>query len=60
MKCFYCKKELDNNAILLDEDGDFVCNEICKMKYEEARDDFFDRIVHDEDLTERWLLGEDV
>ncbi len=60
MKCFYCQKQLGINKILLNADGDFVCDEICKKAYEAARDDFFNRIVHSEKLTERWLLGEDV
>jgi len=60
MKCFYCQKEMEDDGIFLNADGDFVCDEICKKAYETARDDFFDRIVHDEDLTKRWILGENV
>jgi len=60
MKCFYCQKQINGNGILLDADGDFVCDEICKTGYEKAKDNFLNRIVHNEKLTERWLLGEDV
>jgi len=60
MRCFYCQKEMKDGGILLSADGDFVCDDICKKAYEKARDDFYDRIVYDEKLTERWLMGEDV
>jgi len=60
MKCFYCQKKLGHNKILISADGDFVCDEVCKAGYEKQKDDFFNRICHSEELTERWLLGEDV
>jgi len=45
------------DAICVSCDGDFVCNEHCKMQYEMQRDRFFNVICQSEELTEEWLLG---
>lgn len=61
MKCFVCHEECPEfDAVLLNADGDFACGKKCEDKYYADRKDFFNRIVHSADLTERWLLGEDV
>lgn len=52
------KNPLDSvTAILVSQDGDFVCNEHCKKEYEEQRDHFFNEICHSEEATEKWLMG---
>ena len=56
MKCFHCHKEIKRNGILISQDGDFVCDEKCKEKYEKERDYFFNNIVHSEKETKNWLL----
>lgn len=50
MECSYCNKEIKNelSMILINEDGDFVCNEQCKEKYIEERNNFFQYISNDE------------
>lgn len=57
MKCFQCKKELTNSYILINQDGDFVCSEICKNNYEKDRDQFFS-IIDDIERIENWLRFE--
>ena len=57
MKCFHCQQEIKRNRILINQDGDFVCDEKCKKNYEKERDYFFNSIVHSEKETKNWLLG---
>ncbi len=57
MKCFHCQQEVKQNGILINQDGDFVCDEKCKDNYENERDYFFNNIVHSEEETKNWLLG---
>jgi hypothetical protein len=61
MTCVACPKSADTiNKVLLNADGDFACSKECADKYNREKADFFNRIVHSEDLTERYLKGEDV
>ncbi|OGF27448.1 hypothetical protein A2331_00600 [Candidatus Falkowbacteria bacterium RIFOXYB2_FULL_34_18] len=59
MKCFQCKKEITNESkmILISADGDFVCGQNCKDKYETEKAHFFNEIVHSPEKTESYLLG---
>jgi len=57
-KCFHCSKPLpEYGAILISQDGDFVCNERCKRGYETEKQHFFDNIVGDAQKTKDWLMG---
>ncbi len=58
MKCFQCGNEIKGNGILLNVDGDFVCDVTCKKAYEKKRDHFFNDIMHSSKKTEAWLRGE--
>ena len=33
MKCCSCQKEIEGMGVLLNGDGDFVCNEKCKQSF---------------------------
>lgn len=50
MKCFSCRKEIKNESemVSLGGDGDFVCNEKCKLKHEKDKKEFFDNIDKNE------------
>lgn len=60
MKCAHCRKEIDNELtmILINVDGDFVCNQACKEGYEKEKDRFFNEIILSEEKTRAWLMGE--
>lgn len=62
MKCFHCKKKIENelDMILISADGDFVCSKECQEGYEKEKDRFFSEIVHDEEKCRNWLMGQDV
>jgi len=45
------------NAICVNIDGDFACDEKCKAEYEKQKAYFFSTIVHSEKRTEDYLLG---
>ena len=45
-------------SIVVTIDGDFACNQRCEAAYKQQRDHFFNNIVHSEEATTRWLLGE--
>ena len=49
MKCFVCKKEIkdERQKVLLNQDGDFACNENCRIRYEKEREEFFNNIGND-------------
>lgn len=55
MKCFQCKTEIHNEFQMIHlGDGDFVCNETCKIKFEQKRNEFFDNI-HDDVWYDNYL-----
>ena len=55
MSCFQCNKSLpEYGAILISCDGDFVCSEKCKEEYEKEKTHFFNVIIHDDKLMEKW------
>lgn len=57
IKCTFCKKDAERfgTAILLNQDGDFVCSEDCKLKYNREKDKFFNEIIHDDSKFFSWL-----
>lgn len=58
IKCTQCGRDVEadgNIGILINSDGDFVCNDVCKNKYEKARDHFFDVIIQDDKKFLTWL-----
>ena len=57
MNCSHCGKKIEGNGVLINTDGDFVCNDKCKNGYEKERDHFFDDIVQSPEKTEAWLKG---
>ena len=56
MKCFQCKKEIENelDMVTAAPDGDCYCNDICYAKFKINRAEFFDNIGNDNWYTE-WL-----
>ena len=63
-KCFNhkCNNEVlqSPDRIYINCDGDAVCCKKCEAEYIKQRDHFFNVIVQSEDLTRRFLQGEDV
>ena len=60
MKCIQCGKVIEadcNSSIILNLDGDFVCGEECKTKYERELDRFCSVILPNEGLFQDWLKG---
>lgn len=61
-KCDVCGKEIDVEwdvgFIWIGCDGDVVCSNVCKEKYEKDRDYFFDVVLKDAGLFERWMMSE--
>lgn len=57
MKCSYCGKDISNkiNIILLNYDGDFVCDDECKRKYYEEKDHFLGVTLKDDKKFAAWL-----
>jgi hypothetical protein len=60
MKCLQCCKKIQGDGVLLDADGDFVCDDKCKKDFEAEKEDFLNRICHSKQLTEDWLKGKSV
>jgi hypothetical protein len=61
IKCSYCGKDVERNwhgGIIINQDGDHVCDENCKSKYERERDAFFNNIGND-DWYNQWMDGKD-
>ena len=55
IKCCNCGKE--EFAICISEDGDFVCDSLCKNAYERKKATFFDEILPGNKKLKQWLLG---
>ena len=57
-KCFQCWNPLpEHGAILISQDGDFVCSEKCRRDYETEKEHFFNDVVHDPKKFEDWMMG---
>ena len=58
MTCSYCGKKIENelNIKLLNADGDFVCDEVCKTVYEK-KTHFLNNIVTSPEKIKAWLLS---
>jgi len=56
MKCFHCKKEIDESKPheITYPDGD-IFHEACLKQYEIDRDKFFNEIIHDDCKFKDWL-----
>lgn len=54
MICSHCGREVIGDGILINADGDFVCDQECKQQYEKERDCFFNVILDDEKFAE-WM-----
>jgi hypothetical protein len=58
MKCANaeCKKDPSKsiNKIIVNDDGDMACDQVCKTEYEKQKKDFFDNIGYD-DYFEKWM-----
>lgn len=57
MKCSYCGKDLSCkiNPVLLNCDGDFVCDDECKRKHKEEMDHFCSITLKDDKKFAAWL-----
>jgi len=60
MKCFQCKKSIENelNMIVTAPDGDCFCDQRCKDAYERDKAHFLNVVIHDDTLYSNWLYGE--
>jgi len=58
--CSACGKEIVNEfkMKLISCDGDFVCDEKCKEKWDQEKEAFYNHIAQDEDTFKKWLLGD--
>lgn len=56
MKCFYCKKEIDESKPyeITAPDGDCFHKE-CLPKYKKERNEFFNKIILDDNKYNNWL-----
>ena len=56
MKCIQCNKEIEDGQTMIPmtPDGDFTCGLICKVTYENKRDDFLSQTIHDDKLMKEW------
>lgn len=59
MKCSYCRKYFYGEAFILNEDGDFACSKTCEKKYIKDRDHFFNTVIHDDRLMDKWWKEEE-
>lgn len=55
MKCIECGKEIQGPGVLVSSDGDFVCDYLCKRKYEKNSDSFLNDIILDDEKYKKWL-----
>ena len=55
IKCFHCGKPLKGDGVLLNANGDFVCDDVCKTNYEKERQHFLDVVIHDDTKFADWL-----
>lgn len=54
------KNPLDSPIhIIINTDGDAVCDRDCEQAYKQQRDHFFDVTIHSEELTRDYLLARD-
>jgi len=61
IRCFICNSDSDTpEGIILNCDGDMVCGKECKAEFDRRREYFFENIVHSEEKTEAYLMGEDI
>ena len=52
-------EELDRiSCIVVNCDGDFVCDNNCKLAYEKQKDHFFGVTIHSEEAVKKYLIGE--
>jgi len=58
MKCFACNKKIkrEHEMIHIGCDGDFVCNEKCKARYEKEKAEFFGN-THDDAWYKNYMNG---
>ena len=61
MKCSVCNKEIVNelNMVLISCDGDFVCDEKCKKKWNDDMDAFYRDIAPYPEKFEAWMKSND-
>ena len=54
-----CNKDPDRSiyAICVTCDGDFVCDDKCKVEYERQKNKFFNETVNSKNLTNAYLMG---
>lgn len=59
MKCSHCNNEIkdEGKMILINCDGDFVCNEQCQEGYKKEMHHFLNHVVHSVARTTDWLMG---
>ena len=55
MKCFNCGVEISGSGIRVSADADFCCSRECKDKHNEAKDFFFDEVIHDDRKFAAWM-----
>ena len=59
MSCVECGKSLpEEGTIVLNIDGDIACSEKCAISYKQKRDNFFNTVIHDDNLFSNWLCSD--
>ena len=56
--CSQCGKDVEKDpsgGILINCDGDFVCNEECKKEYEKEKEHFFNHVIGNDKAYAAWL-----
>ena len=58
MRCFHCKKEIENDLDMkiIGIDGDVVCDQDCKEAFEKERERFFNEVIHSEQAFFDWMV----
>ena len=57
----YCDHNASKSevSIVVNCDGDMACDPICKRRYEQQRDRFFNETIHSDTLFNDWMVGVD-
>ncbi len=57
-KCIHCGKEINEfsgESVMVGCDGDSCCSRECKVKHDEAKDFFYDEVIHDDRKFAAWM-----
>jgi hypothetical protein len=58
--CLVCEKEIQDDGIQLNGDGDVACSENCCDLYNVEKNYFFECVCKSDYLLKRWMDGEEI